>query len=106
MADLVMGTNLLNHGLGFDPRALGLQWQALKQAGVDDAAAWDAIRNVSVLEEQNELRRVKNDPGPDGATAYWTGWNQKHKAAVKAREERLERLLKLQNPYRAPAAAA
>lgn len=106
MADLVMGTNLVNNGLGFDPRALGLQWQVLKQAGINDAAAWDAIRNVAVLEEQNELRRLQAEIGPDGATAYWTGWEQKHKAAIKARQERLDRMLEKPNPYRPMGVAA
>lgn len=104
MADIIIGTKLLNSGLGHHPSTLGAQWQVLKQVGLDDAAAWDAIRNYSVLEEQDHLNRLKNEPEPRSDIAFYTGFRKKQAAAIAAREERLAMLLNLQNPYRAPGA--
>lgn len=106
MADIVMGTKLLNSGIPGTTSVLGAQWQVLKQAGLDDAACWDAIRNYSVLEEQDSLRRLKEDRGPRSDIAFYTGWADKQERAIRAREDRLSMLLDLQNPYRPMGVAA
>lgn len=106
MADIVMGTKLMNSGIPGTTIDLGGKWQVLKQAGLDDAASWDAIRNVSALEEQDNIRRLEGDAGPRSDVAYWTGWAGKQKRAIEARKERLNMLLNLQNPYRPVGVAA
>ena len=106
MASTVIGTELYNSGLGSQPAILGLQWRTLQQAGLDHAASWDAIRNTAVLEERDDLARLHKRHEPNGAEAYYTDWRGRQAAAVKAREERIEKLLNLQNPYRAPAVAS
>lgn len=106
MADIVMGTKLLNSGIPGTTEGLGGKWQVLKQAGLDDAASWDAIRNVAVVQEQRQIDRLKADTGPRSDVAFYTGWADKQERAIRAREDRLSMLLNLQNPYRPMGVAA
>lgn len=104
MADIVMGTKLMNSGIPGTTTELGGKWQVLKQIGLSDAACWEAIRNVAVVEEQRQIDRLKSDPGPRSDVAYYTGWGAKQREAINAREYRIRRLLNTQNPYREAAA--
>lgn len=100
------GTELGNTGLGHaDTIGLGKQWAVLKQVGVSDEAAWDAIRNVAVIVEQRRLHRINTETEPRSDIAHYTNWRGKHRERVKAVTENIERLLALPNPYRKEVAA-
>lgn len=100
------GTELGNTGLGHsNVEGLGEQWAVLKQIGISDEAAWDAIRNVAVIREQRRLHRINAEPEPRSDIAHYTNWRGKHRERVKAVTENIERLLALPNPYRKEVAA-
>ena len=96
-----MGTRLGNTGFGHsNVEGLGMQWAVLKQIGISDEAAWDAIRNVEVIREDRKLKALKLAEPPRSDIAYYTNWRGKHNASIAARNENIAQLLALRNPYR------